>query len=121
MEALVGRYPEASGAMRDVLDQAARELLLAQSSDWPFLMTTGQAGEYATTRFRAHLERFDWLASVADQAGGSPLTGTRDPARTADGRLAEIEAQDALFPDIDYRVFRAREPEPQDGLPTTAR
>ena len=32
--------------------QATRELLLAQSSDWPFLVTTGQAADYAVERFR---------------------------------------------------------------------
>lgn len=41
----------------DVLDQAARELLLAQSSDWSFMLTTGQAVNYAERRVKAHLVR----------------------------------------------------------------
>jgi len=45
--------------------QAARELLLAQSSDWPFLVTTGQAGDYAIERFRSHALRFRRSAEIA--------------------------------------------------------
>jgi 1,4-alpha-glucan branching enzyme len=45
--------------------QAARELLLAQSSDWPFLVTTGQAADYAIERFRAHAQRFRRAAALA--------------------------------------------------------
>lgn len=44
-------------------DQLARELLLLQSSDWPFLITTGQAKDYAVKRFQEHLERFNQLAA----------------------------------------------------------
>ena len=40
------------------LRQAARELLLASASDWPFLVTTGQAADYAVERFRSHSLRF---------------------------------------------------------------
>ena len=47
MEELVTRHPAADGMRREILDQAARELLLLQSSDWPFLVTTLQAKEYA--------------------------------------------------------------------------
>ena len=44
-----------------VLKQLARELLLAQSSDWAFLMKTGTAREYATKRTMDHLARFNRL------------------------------------------------------------
>ena len=44
-----------------VLKQLARELLLAQSSDWAFLMKTGTAREYATQRTMDHLARFNRL------------------------------------------------------------
>lgn len=47
------------------LNQALRELLLAQSSDWPFIITTGTSTNYAETRLKTHLNRFleicDWL------------------------------------------------------------
>ena len=42
---------------QEVINQAARELLLAESSDWPFLLTTGQAVSYAERRVKAHLAR----------------------------------------------------------------
>ena len=42
-----------------------RELMLAQSSDWPFLVTTGQAADYAVERFRSHVHRFHRAAVLA--------------------------------------------------------
>jgi len=99
MERLVALYPNANGALRSVLNQTARELLLLQSSDWPFLITTGQAGEYATLRFTRHLERFSQLADDAE---------THGPA--VDPRFAdECYAYDNVFPDIDYRWFAERQ------------
>lgn len=50
----------------EATEQLARELLLLQSSDWQFLMTTGQAADYATERFRSHVERFDRIADAID-------------------------------------------------------
>lgn len=73
------------------LNQAGRELLLLQSSDWPFLVTTGQAREYATERFRQHLERFDVLL---------------DGAVPAD-QVQQIWEADRIFPEIDYRWYAA--------------
>jgi len=99
MEALVDRYPDAEGEARLVLNQAARELLLLQSSDWPFLVTTGQAREYASGRFQSHLERFERLAGTLET--GDLATG----AVLAD----EFFKLDNVFPDIDYRWFRARQ------------
>src|SRR5207244_2808393 len=50
MERIVAQYPEGplgNEGMASILSQCARELLLLESSDWPFLVTTGQAREYA--------------------------------------------------------------------------
>jgi 1,4-alpha-glucan branching enzyme len=74
--------------------QLARELLLLQSSDWQFLMTTGQAHDYAVERFRSHMERFDALARAMDT--GSP---------GLEALVAEYEALDNPFPSIDPRAF----------------
>jgi len=82
------------------LSQAARELLLMQSSDWPFLVTTGQAREYAIVRFNEHLERFNHLAELAE-------AGQADP-----DLAAEFYERDKLFPNIDYRWFGDREGRP---------
>jgi 1,4-alpha-glucan branching enzyme len=100
MERLVTSHPDANGQMRVVLNQAARELLLLESSDWPFLISTGQAKEYASGRFQQHLARFQHLAAIAD-------SGT---VTAADQHLLKsIAALDNPFPTIDYRIFAARE------------
>lgn len=78
-------------SVRQVLNQAARELLLAESSDWPFLVTTGQARDYAAQRFHEHLDRFRRLV-VSIEVG--------KPDTTLATRYYEL---DHLFPDIDYR------------------
>ena len=102
MEALVARYPEAEGPARDILNQAARELLLLQASDWPFLVTTGQARAYAIERFQGHLERFEELARALE--AGTPET------LAAGAELAgRYHALDNPFPDVDYRDFTERE------------
>ena len=100
MESLVTTYPDATGGQRTVLNQAARELLLLQSSDWPFLVTTGQAKEYATERFQEHLTRFNQLASIAER--GSPTS--EDLVFTA-----ALRERDNPFPAIDYAEWAPRQ------------
>ena len=75
------------------LKQLARELLLAQSSDWAFLIKTGTAKHYAARRVHDHIERFNKLheqlkANAIDFAF-----------------LAEIESRDNLFPNIEWRNY----------------
>jgi len=85
---------KAEGASPDeeaVLNQAARELLLLESSDWPFLVTTGQAREYAIQRFTGHVERFERLV-------GSVEAGRPDRALAE-----ELWELDKLFPEVDFR------------------
>ena len=55
---LVDSYSHPSPALQRALTQATRELLLSQSSDWPFLRHTGSAFEYATKRLTLHISRF---------------------------------------------------------------
>lgn len=52
-------------ARRPFVLQALRELMLAQSSDWPFLLTTGQASGYGRRRLTSHVERFRLLSKLA--------------------------------------------------------
>jgi 1,4-alpha-glucan branching enzyme len=94
LERLVARYPQPDEATRTVLNQAARELLLLQSSDWPFLITTGQAGEYAIERFTSHVERFDLLAASVEPGPADSAAATT---------AAELYERDKVFADIDYR------------------
>jgi len=100
MESLVAAYPDATGDRRAALDHAARELLLLESSDWPFLVTTGQAKEYAIERFHQHVERFQEAASMAEQDAFDQ--GMRD-------RLDALVEKDNPFASIDYRVFAGRQ------------
>lgn len=46
-----------------VLEQLGRELLLLESSDWPFLITTGQARFYGRKRLLEHANYFHRLAN----------------------------------------------------------
>ncbi len=96
MERLAAAHPNPDPATRDVLNQAARELLLLESSDWPFLVTTGQAGGYAIQRFSQHAERFNRLAASLE-------AGQPDVAAAA--HYWEL---DRVFPDADYRWWAYR-------------
>jgi 1,4-alpha-glucan branching enzyme len=100
MEGLVARFPDAQGEQLEVLKQAARELLLLESSDWPFLIDTRQAAEYATHRFQGHLARFNRLALLAEKEA----LDEEDRAF-----LQECQRLDNPFLNIDYRLFAARE------------
>ncbi|MDI7247079.1 MAG: DUF1957 domain-containing protein [Bacillota bacterium] len=83
-----------------ILRQAAREALLLQSSDWPFLVTTDQAADYASRRFLEHRHRFTRLLDALQQGDATP---------EAMRYLEEIEAIDALFPDIDPAAFSVKQ------------
>lgn len=100
MEALVADIDPAADSAPDALRQAGRELLLLQSSDWPFLISTGQAREYAIMRFQQHVERFDQLAGALE----------RTAAPEARALAAELFERDRIFPDLDLRLFHSREP-----------
>jgi 1,4-alpha-glucan branching enzyme len=82
------------------LRQAGRELLLAQASDWPFLVKMNTAGEYPKRRFHMHLERFHQLAAWldSDSADESVLTSL----------LNDLEWRSPLFPDLDWREWRSQ-------------
>jgi len=101
METLVETNPDASGTRAELLNQAARELLLLQSSDWPFLVTTGQAKDYASQRFTEHVDRFEALAEIAER--GDEMTPEESDM------LAALADRDNPFPTIDYRAFKERQ------------
>jgi len=93
MVELAQNYPSAQGLLRRALNQAARELLLAQSSDWAFILKTGSHVTYAIKRTKEHILQF---------------TKLYDDIKTNhidEGWLSDIEYRDNLFPDIDYTVY----------------
>lgn len=96
MQQLADTHPEPDEKTTFVLNQAAREALLLQSSDWLFDITTGQARDYAVKRFTEHLERFEHL--VASVEAGTP-------DRTSAEAFYKIAS---VFPEIDYRCFSTR-------------
>ena len=93
MVELAGKYHDADGLLLRALNQAARELLLAQSSDWAFIMKTGTMVEYAHKRTKDHTGRFDRLYNDILAS------------RINEKWLGEVENRDNIFPDIDYRVY----------------
>jgi len=76
-----------------ILKQLARELLLAQSSDWAFLMKTRTAGEYAAKRTSDHLFRFNRLH---DQFATNDVD---------EEFLRDCEWRDNLFPNVNWRYY----------------
>jgi 1,4-alpha-glucan branching enzyme len=93
MVELAQNHPGAQGLPRRALNQAARELLLAQSSDWAFILKTGSHVEYAIKRTKEHVLRF------------TKLYDDIKANRIDEGWLSDIEYKDNLFPDIDYTVY----------------
>jgi 1,4-alpha-glucan branching enzyme len=96
LAAAVQSRPAAEGFEEELLCQAARELLLAQSSDWAALIATGAAQDYAQRRFEEHLSRFERLLHYIDRD---------EPSPDAQNYLSEITELDNLFPFINYRMF----------------
>ncbi len=94
MVELAGRFKKAVGVRKRALNQAARELMLAQSSDWAFMMKTGSHASYAVKRTEDHLVNFNRLY---DQLQGE---GVESEA------LQALEERDNLFPGIDYRLYQ---------------
>ena len=88
MTALVNASPNPSPLEVRALKQAAREVLLAQSSDWPFILRTGTNPDYARRRVKEHLLRF---IALHEQ-----LT----VFKVDEAWLAKLEATDNLFPGI---------------------
>ncbi len=93
MVELARANPSSDGVRRRALNQAARELLLAQSSDWAFIMKTGTMVEYAKQRTQTHVLNFNHLYEQLKNGG------------LDESWLAEIERRHNLFPDVDYRLY----------------
>jgi len=75
------------------LNQAARSLLLAQASDWPFIMKSGTTTDYAKKTITDHLARFNYLHE-------SIRKNSID-----EHYLLALETMDNIFPDIDYCCY----------------
>ncbi|MEI8094078.1 MAG: 1,4-alpha-glucan branching protein domain-containing protein [Spirochaetales bacterium] len=94
MAELVDRFPDVQGRKQRALNQAAREVLLAQASDWPLILKMGTTVQYAERRVKEHIANFTKIYEALS-------------ANTMDTEwLTSLEKKDNLFPDLDYRIFR---------------
>jgi 1,4-alpha-glucan branching enzyme len=95
MTELVSGIPQPDPFQERALKQAARELMLAQASDWPFILRTGTSPGYASKRVKDHLQRFNTLYQQLNN-------------RTLDELyLKDIEGKDNIFPDLNYKYWLA--------------
>ncbi len=78
---------------RKALNQCARELLLAQSSDWLFIITNGTMVDYAKKRIKTHIGRF---TKLYEQIKEDKIDSVF---------LKTIQKQDCIFPEIDYMIY----------------
>ena len=83
---------------RKILQQIGRELILMEGSDWPFLLYTKQAKDYANQRFHHHHQRFNKLIWTAKDFS--------DKKRISLEELEEIESIDTCFQNININYFK---------------
>jgi 1,4-alpha-glucan branching enzyme len=93
MVELARRGDRGNAIVNRAIKQAARELMLAQSSDWAFIMKTGTAVSYAVKRTKEHLLRFKRLYEEISR-GAIDIEW-----------LSDIENRDNIFPELDYGVY----------------
>ena len=96
MTELAERFPDDTGLKERALNQAAREILLAQSSDWPAQLYKQDSTEYARTQAENSLRNFTTIY----EALGSNYISTE--------WLTTLERRHNIFPNINYRVFRRK-------------
>ena len=94
MTELADRYYNNTNALTTrLLNQMARELLLAQSSDWAFLMTTKTAIEYSTKRTKEHISNFIKLLDMVEEGS------------TDEEFLLKVEDKNSIFQGLDFRIY----------------
>jgi len=95
MTEAANRFRAKGDVKERILNQMARELLLAQGSDWAFMMKTGAFSEYAKKKTVMHLERFYLLKSYLDKGFINYEV------------IEDIERKDNIFPEISYSAFQS--------------
>ncbi|MCD6121064.1 MAG: DUF1957 domain-containing protein [Spirochaetales bacterium] len=93
MSELADRFPNSSKLKKRALNQAAREVLLAQSSDWAFMMKMDTDTAYAIRRIKEHIYNFNRIYF-------SLITG-----KIEDVWLSSLEYKNRVFPDINYKIY----------------
>jgi 1,4-alpha-glucan branching enzyme len=95
-----------------LVKQICRELLLLESSDWQFLITTKAARDYAEKRFNTHLEQFRALLDTWRR-----FEATRQISAEKMQELEAIEVRDSVFPEIDPELWATTEAVLQHARP----
>jgi 1,4-alpha-glucan branching enzyme len=93
MSELARRFVQPDTLQERALKQAARELLLAQSSDWPFILRSGTSPDYAQKRINDHLLRF---TSLYEQVSKNAVD---------EHSLSILENSDNIFPEVNFRYW----------------
>lgn len=89
-------------AMRSLVAQAARELLLLQASDWPFLINNGTAVDYASMRIVSHHSDYERVAELARRYGRGEFLSQDDW-----DWFGDLRSRDRAFPDVNPAAFGA--------------
>lgn len=96
MTEIADRFGNHGGDVARALNQAARELVLAQSSDWAFIMHTGTMVPYAEKRTKEHICNFTGIyEGLVNNRLDMPW-------------LAELESRNNIFRNISYRDFSSQ-------------
>ncbi len=95
MTRLADHFQWEKGTPERAICQAARELLLAQASDWAFMLKTGNHRTYAERRFKTHLARFQRLSQQIRRR------------KIDENFLSDLEERDNLFPEINPGAYKS--------------
>lgn len=87
------KYKKPGRLKKEALNQLARELVLAESSDWPFIIKNNTTVDYAVRRIKSHIGRFDKLYDEI-------INNNIDRKF-----LEDIRSMDNIFKHMDYRVY----------------
>ncbi len=93
---LAERFPDDSGLKARTLNLAAKEVLLAQSSDWPAMLSQRVFPEYAESQFKKNVLAF---TTVFDSLGASTISTEW---------LTNMEQEHPLFPWMNYHIFNTK-------------
>ncbi|MDR2900991.1 MAG: DUF1957 domain-containing protein [Treponema sp.] len=93
---LAERFPDESGLNERALNQAAREILLIQASDWPKMISNNNNADFAKHQIESSLRNFTAIFEALGSSYASPEW------------LTVMEETNNIFPSINYRVFRKK-------------
>ena len=101
MTRLARQYADTTNPkLREILEQCGRELLLMESSDWQFLISTVAARDYAELRCAGHINVFQMLVTMADKVGAGEFLSEGDRVF-----LKAAQERDSCFRDVPVKLW----------------